>query len=72
LCGGIIFVSKSIGIDLGTTNSVIAVMEAGKPTVVTSRLRQLTSDLQQVAAGLSSAAFSGQGPQAAKQPGEQR
>jgi hypothetical protein len=47
-------------------------MEAGKPTVVTSRLRQLTSDLQQVAAGLSSAAFSGQGPQAAKQPGEQR
>jgi molecular chaperone DnaK len=28
--------SKIIGIDLGTTNSVVSVMEAGKPTVVTS------------------------------------
>jgi len=26
--------AKSVGIDLGTTNSVIAVMEAGKPTVI--------------------------------------
>ena len=26
--------SKIIGIDLGTTNSVVAVMEGGKPTVV--------------------------------------
>src|SRR5499426_2631272 len=26
--------AKAIGIDLGTTNSVLAVMEAGKPTVV--------------------------------------
>ena len=26
--------AKSIGIDLGTTNSVVSVMEAGKPTVV--------------------------------------
>ena len=28
--------SKIIGIDLGTTNSVVSVMEAGKPTVVTN------------------------------------
>jgi molecular chaperone DnaK len=28
------FMSKVVGIDLGTTNSVIAVMEAGKPTVI--------------------------------------
>ena len=26
--------AKAVGIDLGTTNSVIAVMEGGKPTVV--------------------------------------
>ena len=26
--------SKVVGIDLGTTNSVVAVMEAGKPTVI--------------------------------------
>ena len=26
--------AKVVGIDLGTTNSVIAVMEAGKPTVI--------------------------------------
>ena len=26
--------AKAIGIDLGTTNSVVAVMEAGKPTVI--------------------------------------
>jgi molecular chaperone DnaK (HSP70) len=27
-------VAKAVGIDLGTTNSVVAVMEAGKPTVI--------------------------------------
>lgn len=27
---------KSVGIDLGTTNSVVAVMEGGKPTVITN------------------------------------
>ena len=26
--------AKTVGIDLGTTNSVIAVMEGGKPTVI--------------------------------------
>src|ERR1700722_8690286 len=26
--------SKAVGIDLGTTNSVVAVMEGGKPTVI--------------------------------------
>ena len=26
--------AKAVGIDLGTTNSVVAVMEGGKPTVV--------------------------------------
>jgi molecular chaperone DnaK len=28
--------SKIIGIDLGTTNSVVAVMEAGEPVVITN------------------------------------
>src|ERR1700733_9949521 len=28
------YMSKSLGIDLGTTNSVVAVMEGGKPTVI--------------------------------------
>ena len=28
--------SKIIGIDLGTTNSVVAVMEGGEPTVISS------------------------------------
>ncbi|MDW8328254.1 MAG: Hsp70 family protein, partial [Anaerolineales bacterium] len=27
---------KIVGIDLGTTNSVVAVMEGGAPTVITS------------------------------------
>lgn len=31
--------SKIIGIDLGTTNSVVAVMEGGEPTVITTRKR---------------------------------
>jgi molecular chaperone DnaK (HSP70) len=29
-----IVMAKSVGIDLGTTNSVVAVMEGGKPTVI--------------------------------------
>ena len=28
--------SKIVGIDLGTTNSVIAVLEGGEPTVITT------------------------------------
>jgi molecular chaperone DnaK len=28
--------SKIVGIDLGTTNSVVAVMEGGEPTVITT------------------------------------
>ena len=28
--------SKTIGIDLGTTNSVVAVMERGEPVVITN------------------------------------
>ena len=32
----IIAMSKIIGIDLGTTNSVVAIMEGGKSTVITN------------------------------------
>ena len=43
--------SKIIGIDLGTTNSVVAVMEGGDPTVITtaegSRLLPVGGGLQQ-------------------------
>jgi molecular chaperone DnaK len=28
--------AKAVGIDLGTTNSVVSVMEGGKPTVITN------------------------------------
>jgi molecular chaperone DnaK len=35
--GGFPNMGKIIGIDLGTTNSVVAVMEAGQPTVITNQ-----------------------------------
>ncbi len=35
--------SKIIGIDLGTTNSVVAIMEGGKPTVITNPEGQRTT-----------------------------
>ena len=31
---GVLIMAKAVGIDLGTTNSVVAVMEGGKPTVI--------------------------------------
>jgi molecular chaperone DnaK len=41
ICGGVTFkeidsMAKIIGVDLGTTNSVVAVMEGGEPTVIPS------------------------------------
>ena len=35
----------ALGIDLGTTNSVVAVMEGGEPTVIASAEGGLTCDM---------------------------
>ena len=44
--------AKVIGIDLGTTNSVVAVMEGGQPTVIVNQEGALaTNDLQRMAIG---------------------
>src|SRR5438445_665020 len=40
--------AKVIGIDLGTTNSVVAVVEGGTPTVIASQ-RQATKDAGKIA-----------------------
>jgi len=37
--------SKIIGIDLGTTNSVVAVMEGGEPVVITKSRRRAADAL---------------------------
>jgi molecular chaperone DnaK len=34
---------KAVGIDLGTTNSVVSVLEGGEPTVITSAEGQRTT-----------------------------
>jgi molecular chaperone DnaK (HSP70) len=54
--------ATAVGIDLGTTNSVIAATEAGKPTAIPNAegsrttLSGLTAELQQVYHGLGAAA----------------
>ena len=37
--------SKIIGIDLGTTNSVVSIMEGGEPTVITTAEGRLVEEL---------------------------
>ena len=37
--------SKVIGIDLGTTNSCVAVVEGGKPVVITNAEVELTNPI---------------------------
>ena len=38
--------ARSVGIDLGTTNSCVAVLEGVEPTVIPNRSEQHTSELQ--------------------------
>jgi molecular chaperone DnaK (HSP70) len=75
---------KAAGVDLGTTNPVVAVMEGGKPAVIiNNEVRRLTppvvaftkpasaSDLQQLASGLAANAYTRAAAGRAQGPGAQ-